>query len=108
MNEDIKMAKPEKLDTAGQDKMTLDLDDGKTLTCIVLQIYSIDETEYIALLPENEKGEVEDDAQIFLYRLKRQGDDEITLENIEDDEEFELASDYFSEMLDEEEFESLF
>ena len=102
------MAKTEKLDTTGHDTMTLDLDDGKTLTCMVLQIFRIDESEYIALLPENEEGEVEDDAQIFLYRLKRQGEDEITLENIEDDEEFELASDYFSEMLDEEEFESLF
>ena len=102
------MAKQKDLDTAGHDTMTLDLDDGKTITCIVLQIFKIEETEYIALLPQNENGEVEDNAQIYLYRLQRQGEDEITLENIEDDEEFELASDYFSEMLDEEEFQSLF
>ena len=102
------MAKNDRIDTSEHDTMTLELDDGKTLECIVLQAYSVEDKEYIALLPMNEAGEVEEDAQVFLYRLKRLGEDDIELENIEDDEEFALASDFFDEMLDEEEFSSLF
>ena len=51
---------------------------------------------------------MEEDAQIFLYRFEELGDDEVNLETIEDDDEFELVSDYFDEMLDEQEFNELF
>jgi len=88
--------------------MTLDLDDGTTLECIVLQVFTIDDREYIALLPMNDKGGIDEEAQVFLYRLSRLENDEIILDNIEDDDEFDMASDYFDEMLDEEEFDSLF
>ena len=35
-------------------------------------------------------------------------DSKVNLETIEDDDEFELVSDYFDEMLDEQEFNELF
>ena len=95
-------------DIEGQDTMTWELDDGTSLECIVLQVFLVDDREYIALLPMNDKGGVDEDAQIYLYRLTRPDVDEIILNNIEDDDEFEMASDYFDEMLDEEEFDSLF
>ena len=56
----------------------------------------------------HKKSHVEEDAQIFLYRFEELGDDEVNLETIEDDDEFELVSDYFDEMLDEQEFNELF
>ena len=88
--------------------MTLDLDDGGKLECIVLNVFPVNNREYIALLPMNDEGHVEEDAQIFLYRFEELGDDEANLETIEDDDEFELVSDYFDEMLDEQEFNELF
>lgn len=102
------MGQPKDSEFKDRDTMTLDLDDGGKLECIVLNVFPVNNREYIALLPMNDEGHVEEDAQIFLYRFEELGDDEVNLEMIEDDDEFELVSDYFDEMLDEQEFNELF
>ena len=102
------MGQPKDSEFKDRDTMTLDLDDGGKLECIVLNVFPVNNREYIALLPMNDEGHVEEDAQIFLYRVEELGDDEVNLETIEDDDEFELVSDYFDEMLDEQEFNELF
>ena len=102
------MGQPKDSKFKDRDTMTLDLDDGGKLECIVLNVFPVNNREYIALLPMNDEGHVEEDAQIFLYRFEELGDDEVNLETIEDDDEFELVSDYFDEMLDEQEFNELF
>ena len=102
------MGQPKDSEFTDRDTMTLDLDDGGKLECIVLNVFPVNNREYIALLPMNDEGHVEEDAQIFLYRFEELGDDEVNLETIEDDDEFELVSDYFDEMLDEQEFNELF
>ena len=102
------MGQPNDSEFKDRDTMTLDLDDGGKLECIVLNVFPVNNREYIALLPMNDEGHVEEDAQIFLYRFEELGDDEVNLETIEDDDEFELVSDYFDEMLDEQEFNELF
>ena len=102
------MGQPKDSEFKDRDTMTLDLDDGGKLECIVLNVFPVNNREYIALLPMNDEGQVEEDAQIFLYRFEELGDDEVNLETIEDDDEFELVSDYFDEMLDEQEFNELF
>ena len=102
------MGQPKDSEFKDRDSMTLDLDDGGKLECIVLNVFPVNNREYIALLPMNDEGHVEEDAQIFLYRFEELGDDEVNLETIEDDDEFELVSDYFDEMLDEQEFNELF
>lgn len=102
------MGQPKDSEFKDRDTMTLDLDDGGKLECIVLNVFPVNNREYIALLPMNDEGHVEEDAQIFLYRFEELGDDEVNLEIIEDDDEFELVSDYFDEMLDEQEFNELF
>ena len=102
------MGQPKDSEFKDRDTMTLDLDDGGKLECIVLNVFPVNNREYIALLPMNDEGHVEEDAQIFLYRFEVLGDDEVNLETIEDDDEFELVSDYFDEMLDEQEFNELF
>ena len=102
------MGQPKVSEFKDRDTMTLDLDDGGRLECIVLNVFPVNNREYIALLPMNDEGHVEEDAQIFLYRFEELGDDEVNLETIEDDDEFELVSDYFDEMLDEQEFNELF
>ena len=102
------MGQPKDSEFKDRDTMTLDLDDGGKLECIVLNVFPVNNREYIALLPMNDEGHVEEDAQIFLYRFEELGVDEVNLETIEDDDEFELVSDYFDEMLDEQEFNELF
>ena len=102
------MGQPKDSEFKDRDTMTLDLDDGGKLECIVLNVFPVNNREYIALLPMNDEGHVEEDAQIFLYRFEELGDDEVNRETIEDDDEFELVSDYFDEMLDEQEFNELF
>ena len=102
------MGQPKDSEFKDRDTMTLDLDDGGKLECIVLNVFPVNNREYIALLPMNDEVHVEEDAQIFLYRFEELGDDEVNLETIEDDDEFELVSDYFDEMLDEQEFNELF
>ena len=102
------MGQPKDSEFKDRDTMTLDLDDGGKLECIVLNVFPVNNREYIELLPMNDEGHVEEDAQIFLYRFEELGDDEVNLETIEDDDEFELVSDYFDEMLDEQEFNELF
>lgn len=85
--------------------VTLTLDNDEELECVVLTIYEAGGQEYIALLPIDEDEEnVEGD--IFIYRYS-EVDGEPTLDNIEDDEEYEVAADAFDEWLDAQEFEEM-
>lgn len=83
--------------------VTLTLDDDEVKECAVLTIYEAGDREYIALLPIDEDGEPESD-DVYLYRYE-EVNGEPTLDNIEDDEEYEIAADAFDELLDEQEFE---
>ena len=73
--------------------VTLTLDDDSELECAVVAIFPVQDKDYIALLPLGME-----DAQEYLYRLKRNEDD-IELENIEDDEEFERVADAYDTLL---------
>jgi uncharacterized protein YrzB (UPF0473 family) len=86
--------------------VTLTLDNDEVIECAVLTIYSVDNKEYIALLPLDEDGDNEE-GDVFIYRYVETEDGEPTLENIEDDDEYEAAADAFDEWLDEQEFEDI-
>lgn len=86
--------------------VTLTLDNDEVIECAVLTIYSVDDKEYIALLPLDEEGDNEE-GDVFIYRYVETEDGEPTLENIEDDDEYEAAADAFDEWLDEQEFEEM-
>ena len=86
--------------------VTLTLDNDEVLECAVLTIYTVDNKEYIALLPLDEEGDNED-GDVYIYRYVETEDGEPTLENIEDDDEYEAAADAFDEWLDEQEFEEM-
>ena len=47
------------------------------------------------------------DGEVFIYRYSEDAEGNPSLENIEDDEEYEVVSDRFDELLDEAEFEDL-
>lgn len=86
--------------------VTLTLDNDETLDCLVLTIFNVGEKQYIALLPLVEDGESEN-GDVFLYRYYDSEDGEPELDNIEDDEEYEMAADKFDEWMDTQEFEFL-
>ena len=87
------------------DSITLSLDDGTDLQCVVLDIFTVNDKDYIALQPI----EGEEDDNVFLYRLIQEDeDDEPQLLNIEDDDEFEAVADAFEEMLDAQEYDEMF
>ena len=86
--------------------VTLTLDNDEVIECAVLTIYSVDDKEYIALLPLDEEGDNEE-GDVYIYRYVETEDGEPTLENIEDDDEYEAAADAFDEWLDEQEFDDM-
>ena len=85
--------------------VTLTLDNDEEVECVVLTIYEAGGKEYIALLPIDEDGDNEE-GDVYLYRYA-EVDGEPTLDNIEDDDEYEVAADAFDEWLDAQEYEEL-
>lgn len=87
----------------------LELDDGSVVNCAIITIITVEEKDYIALLPLNEKGENED-GEVWFYRYSENMDDpneEPVLDYIEDDEEYEKVTDAFDEYLDNCEFDEI-
>lgn len=95
-------------DQTGEDEttVTLTLDDGKELECVVLTIFPAGGKEYIALLPM-EEAESDEEGEVFLYRYSEDENGDPNLENIESDEEYEIVADAFDELLDVEEYDEL-
>ena len=84
----------------------LTLDNDEVVECASLTLYEAGENQYIALLPLNEEGETEE-GDVYLYRYIENADGEPELQNIEDDDEYEIAADAFDEWMDTQEFEEL-
>ena len=82
----------------------LTLDNDEVVECAILTLFEAGGKEYIALLPLNEDWETED-GDVYLYRYTEDADGEPELENIEDDDEYEIAADAFDEWMDTQEFE---
>ncbi len=90
----------------GSATVTLNLDDGVTQECLAVAIFeAANKQNYIALLPLDENGE-NHDGEVYLYRFIEENG-EPGLDNILDDEEYELASDAFDEWLDSHEFDDI-
>ena len=103
------MAEKNQINNLDDDDMfvTLDLDDGSSVECQILTIFEADGRDYIALLPLDENGDTNEDGEVFIYRYSEDAEGNPSLENIEDDDEYEVVSDRFDELLDEAEFEDL-
>jgi len=89
--------------------VTLDLEDGTSVTCAIVTILTVSEKDYIVLLPLEEDGE-NHDGMVWFYRYfenESDPDEEPVLEYIEDDEEYDMVSDAFDEYLDNVEFDEL-
>lgn len=88
-----------------EDTVTLTLEDDTEVECAIISIYEAGGKDYIALLPLG--GREESEGEVYIYRYIEGENGEPSLENIEDDAEYEMAADAFDEQLDEEVFEEL-
>ena len=89
--------------------VTLELDDGTSVTCAIVTILSVQEKDYIVLLPLDDDGENQD-GEVWFYRYHENPDDpneEPELGYIDDDDEYEAVADAFDEYLDTVEFDEL-
>ena len=90
-----------------QDEMTvtLTLDDGSEVECVVLTIFEAGDRDYIALLPT--EGAEAEEGEVYLYRYEEVEDGIPSLVNIEYDDEYEVVADAFDELLDDQEFDEI-
>lgn len=89
--------------------VSLDLEDGTHVECAIITILTVNEQDYIALLPLDEDGNNED-GEVWFYRYSESENDpneEPQLAYIEDDEEYEAVADAFDEYLDNQEFDEI-
>ncbi len=106
------MSKKEAIQAADYDEemtVTMELEDGETVTCAIITILTVNEKDYIILLPLDEKGENED-GEVWIYGYKEDESDpnaEPELFFIEDEDEYDAVSDAFDEYLDQVEFDEL-
>ena len=103
------MAEKNQFNNLDDDDMfvTLDLDDGSSVECQILTIFEAEGRDYIALLPLDENGDENEHGEVFIYRYSEDEEGNPSLENIEDDDEYEVVANRFDELLDEAEFEDL-
>lgn len=85
--------------------VTLTLDDDTEVECVVLTIFNAGEHEYIALLPM--EGADSEEGEVYLYRYSETEDGTPNLDNIEDDDEYEIVAEAFDELLDAQEYDEL-
>jgi uncharacterized protein YrzB (UPF0473 family) len=89
--------------------VTMELDNGESVTCAIITILTVNEKDYIVLLPLDENGQ-NDDGEVWIYGYKEDESDpnaEPELFFIDDDAEYEAVSDAFDEYLDNAEFDEL-
>ena len=74
-------------------------EEGNKVSFELVDIVTVDDVEYALLLP-TEKEEDEEEGELLVMRLKKDGED-FSFEAIEDDEEFEKVAEYIEELEDE-------
>ena len=99
------MADEKNLNEEEEMTVTLTLDDDTEVECVVLTIFTAGERDYIALRPM--EGEDSEEGEVYLYRYSETEDGTPVLDNIEDDDEYEIVADAFDEMLDDQEYDEL-
>lgn len=87
--------------------VTLSLDDDSEVECRILTIFDANEQDYIALLPLDESEQDNEEGKVFIYRYSEDKDGNPSLENIDNDEEYEIVVDRFDELLDDDDFDEM-
>jgi uncharacterized protein YrzB (UPF0473 family) len=87
----------------------LELEDGTMVNCAIITILTVNNNDYIVLLPLDEDGN-NDDGEVWFYGYKEDEANpnaEPELRYIDDDDEYEIVADAFDEYLDNVDFDEL-
>lgn len=99
------MGNNEYLDEDEELFVTLDLEEDGEVECQVLTIFEVEGQDYIVLLPidgaDNEEGE------IYIYRYFEDENGDPGLDNIETEEEFEMVSEVFDQLVEDGEYDEI-
>ncbi len=92
--------------------ITLTLDNDTEIETRILTIFEVEfndgtKQDYIVLIPVDENEEDIEDGEAIIYRYNEDEDGNPSIENIEDDDEFEIVADTFDELLDNEAFDQM-
>lgn len=86
----------------------IELEDGSLVNCEVITILTVANNDYIALLPEGQNPNEEQEVWFYGYSENpNDPNEEPELTYIEDDDEYDAVADAFDEFLDECEFDQL-
>ncbi len=91
------------------EQMTVDveLDSGEIVTCAIMIVLTVNNKDYIVLLPLDEHGQ-NNDGNVWFYEFIYKGEDkDPELGYISDDAEYEAVSEAFDLYLDDVEFDEL-
>ena len=94
-------------DDAEDYRVTLDLDDGRTIECAIMTILEVDDQDYIVLVPVDEDDEPIEEGEVYIYRYFEDEDGTPSLDNIDNEDEFERVAERFDEFLDEQTVDEL-
>ena len=75
-------------------------EEGNQVTFELMDIIEVDDIEYALLLPVDEESTESTEDEVEVMRLKRSGD-EIELETIDDEDEFNKVAEYIQQVEDE-------
>lgn len=83
--------------------VTLTLDDDTEIETEVITIFEVEGQDYIVLLPV-EQGE-DEEGEVYIYRYFEDAEGNPSLDNIESEEEFEMVSEVFDEIIEDGEYD---
>ncbi len=86
------------LDEVEYETLELELEDGRSIECIILDIFEVEGEKYIALIDKDEPTE-----EIFFYGYEEINDEDVDLTNIDDEDLFDKVVSAFEEIYFEEE-----
>lgn len=93
-------------DEADDIRVTLDTEDGE-IVCRILTIFDVDQKDYIALLPLDDKGNDNEEGAVYLYAYSEDEQGLPSIEYIADEDEYEAVADRYDELLDEAFYDSI-
>lgn len=86
--------------------VTLEMEQGGEMECNVVLAFCENDRNYIALRPAEQEQDAKE-TEIYFYRLTGASMDELGIENIEEDEEYQEVAERFEEIMDEQEFSDI-
>ena len=79
--------------------VTLPYEDGTSMECGVYSYFEVNRKKYFALLPLNEEKQLDFSQSYMLYEVKEDEENNPIIMYIEDDIEYSIAAQYFSNEL---------